>query len=357
MGIDLTKDGDTSPTNAPETSGASEPQPRKLDPRYEPVVNLLNESAAVAGEGRFPEALEKLGAAEAALGKLPAALQHGPAGFALRAATREGRGQMAMRQGDMQAAFAQLSEAELLRQCEIALGGRPAPLPRAVSNLNLASASQRIGRIAEGLVANARCLELLSTVPVDANNAVFGAAGLEARATMLAQLGQVAGALEAFEAARSRAALLLENGHPQARSLLAEILVNASRLQFQEKQVDAAMAMATEAADLAFAALEASQFKDSQAANLYVAAEMNQVAYGEAAGAFSRAEDALFRVVKLIGPNPQVVERGVAFYSRLLTLSDEVLEAGGLPREECVESLARLRAMVPAGQQTGAPVS
>jgi hypothetical protein len=341
---------DTSKPTSPE------PQPRRIDPQFEPVVALLNEASTIAGEGRIPDALARLGDAEGTLAALPAALQATRTGLALRAATHEGRGQIALRQGDMQGAFGQLGEAEALRQREITLGGLPAALPRAVSNLNLASAAQRIGRLPEALVANARCLDLLSGLPVDASTAVFGVAALEGRATILAQLGQVAPALEAFAAARARAIALHQKGHPQARVLLAEILVNASRLHFQEKQVEAAMAQAAEAAEVGFAALEASQFKDSQSANLYLAAEMNQVAFSEASGAFSRAEDALFRVVKLFGPNPQVLERGVALYNRLLALSDDALEAGGLPRDECVESLARLQAMASA-KAAAAPVS
>ncbi len=343
-------------TDATNPTPTSEPQSRKLDPRLEPIVAMLNEASAIAGEGRIPDAQARLGDAEGALAALPVELQSTPAGLAIRAATHEGRGQTALRANDMQGSFAHLMEAEALRQREIALGGLPAALPRAVSNLNLASAAQRVGRLPEALVANARCLDLLAGLPFDANTAVFWVAALEGRATILAQAGQVVPALEAFGAARARVNVLLEKGHPQARVLLAEILVNASRLYFQEKQVEVAIAQAAEASEVAFAALEASQFKDGQSGNLYVAAEMNQVAFCEAAGAYSRAEDALFRVVKLIGPNPQIVERGVGFYNRLLGMTDAALEAGGLPRDECVESLARLHAMVPANTAT-APVS
>jgi hypothetical protein len=343
-------------TTTPNPTPESSPEPRKvaLDPQLEAIVASLNDASRIAGEGRVPDALARIAEAEQALSALPEALATIPPAIALRAATHEGRGQIALRTGDMALAFTHLSEAELQRQREVALGGMPAPLARAVSNLNLASAAQRLGHLAEGLVANARCLDLLSGLPVDASSAVFGVAALEGRATLLAQLGQMGPAVESFGAARGRALWLLQKGHPQARVLLAEILVNASRVHFQDKRLEPAMAHAVEAAEVAFAALEASQFKDSQSGSLYVAAELNQVAFAEALGSFSRGEDALFRVLKLIGPNPQVVERGLAFYERLLARADDELEAGGLPRDECEESLARLRAMGQPAAQTPA---
>lgn len=54
--------------------------------------------------------------------------------------------------------------------------------------------------------------------------------------------------------------------------------------------------------------------------------------YQEAAGRFSKAEDALFHL-RETDPDDWTADATV-FYNRLLALSDGALEAGGLPREE-----------------------
>ncbi|PIU45139.1 MAG: hypothetical protein COS95_05325 [Ignavibacteriales bacterium CG07_land_8_20_14_0_80_59_12] len=61
--------------------------------------------------------------------------------------------------------------------------------------------------------------------------------------------------------------------------------------------------------------------------------------YYEHTGRFDRAEDAL---IDLIDRDPSFADKGIAFYERLLALSEEELLRGGLPRGEVEEALAEL---------------
>ncbi|HEX9344105.1 MAG TPA: DUF6483 family protein [Actinomycetota bacterium] len=62
----------------------------------------------------------------------------------------------------------------------------------------------------------------------------------------------------------------------------------------------------------------------------------------EALGRYADAEDALFEAIDQEPANTALVDAGIAFYQRLLALSPEHLDAGGLPAVEVRESLAEL---------------
>ena len=62
----------------------------------------------------------------------------------------------------------------------------------------------------------------------------------------------------------------------------------------------------------------------------------------EELGQFGQAEDALFKVLRLVGPDPRVMARGKAFYESLMKLDDSRLESGNLPRDEVQESYLQL---------------
>ena len=59
-------------------------------------------------------------------------------------------------------------------------------------------------------------------------------------------------------------------------------------------------------------------------------------------GAYAEAEDWLFRLLEGSGSDPELLARGRRFYGALLAQSDELLEQGGLPRNEVEEGLAAL---------------
>jgi hypothetical protein len=58
---------------------------------------------------------------------------------------------------------------------------------------------------------------------------------------------------------------------------------------------------------------------------------------------YAGAEDVLFELLERFGSTADLIQRGRAFYQELLGLSDEVLEAGGLPRDEVEEGLQMLQ--------------
>lgn len=62
----------------------------------------------------------------------------------------------------------------------------------------------------------------------------------------------------------------------------------------------------------------------------------------ERAGAYDRAEDVLFSMLDDLPGDAELLERGRAFYGRLLGLDDARLDAGGLPRAEVEAALAEL---------------
>jgi hypothetical protein len=68
-------------------------------------------------------------------------------------------------------------------------------------------------------------------------------------------------------------------------------------------------------------------------------------AYYEHIGNYGKAEDTLFDLLETpsgAGHNSPIYARGEAFYRRLLTKSDDELQAGNLSREEVEEGLAQL---------------
>lgn len=67
--------------------------------------------------------------------------------------------------------------------------------------------------------------------------------------------------------------------------------------------------------------------------------------YYERLGAYGKAEDALFAILKSEPANPNLISEAKAFYERLLRLNDETLAAGGLPRVEVEAGLAEVRTM------------
>jgi hypothetical protein len=60
--------------------------------------------------------------------------------------------------------------------------------------------------------------------------------------------------------------------------------------------------------------------------------------YHEAVGSFARAEDTLYSLREM--DYPDIAEESASFYRRLLSLTDDELDTGGLPRDEVEEALA-----------------
>lgn len=68
-------------------------------------------------------------------------------------------------------------------------------------------------------------------------------------------------------------------------------------------------------------------------------------AYYEHQGQYAKAEDTFFALLETHGNGDKLIDRGRAFYTRLLTKSDMDLQAGNLSREEVEEGLEELQGM------------
>lgn len=65
--------------------------------------------------------------------------------------------------------------------------------------------------------------------------------------------------------------------------------------------------------------------------------------YYEHIGSYGKAEDIFFELLEVSPDDSGLIERGKAFYGRLLTKGDADLLAGNLSREEAEEGLAQLK--------------
>jgi hypothetical protein len=65
--------------------------------------------------------------------------------------------------------------------------------------------------------------------------------------------------------------------------------------------------------------------------------------YYEDMGQFAQAEDMLHEIIDFSEDNGEIVNEGIAYYEWLLTLTDEELEAGNLPRAEVDEGLQHMK--------------
>lgn len=62
----------------------------------------------------------------------------------------------------------------------------------------------------------------------------------------------------------------------------------------------------------------------------------------EIVGKYDKAEDILFYMIKKSNKDKNIISMGINYYERLKNLSDEVLEAGNLSREEIEDSYKEL---------------
>ena len=62
----------------------------------------------------------------------------------------------------------------------------------------------------------------------------------------------------------------------------------------------------------------------------------------EIVGKYDKAEDILFYMIKKSNKDKNVIAMGINYYEKLKNLSDDVLEAGNLSREEIEDSYKEL---------------
>ncbi len=318
-------------------------EPAARQAALEAVTELVKLAIKSAEGGNWPGAAGHLDAAAAAYAPIPAELdgKKDPRHIGVGAAIAEGKGQVALRSGKVEEGLAHLESGVNMRLEEEASGGQPPPLSLAVGLVNLTGACHRLGRIDDAIKYNAMAIDRLR--PLDVPPArLFLAAAIEARGNILSQLNRHPEALQALAESGALAAQLANMGVQGAPQLLTEIFVASSRAAFKAGNPVEAMRMSQNAADVAWERYERNPQGDREAIAHFVAAQMNLVGFAEVAGKFDKAEDALFKALRIAGPDPRIVARGKQFYEALQKLDDDKLEAGKLPRDEVEESMATL---------------
>ncbi len=312
---------------------------KERETRLNGVTGMLQQAIRAAEKGDWATAKTHIDEAETTFLALPE--ERDPKWLGLAAALAEGRGQLALRGGKTEEALPHLEDGIRLRKEEATAGGTPPPLSIAVALVNLTGAYHRLGQADKALEYNRQARETLATIDLP-HARIFFTAATEARANLLSQLNRHEESAAAFAEAMTLAEQLAAQQLPGVATLRTEILVAAARGAARAGQFDLAVEHCAKAADVSWERFEANPQTDREAMSHFVAAQMNLVGFAEVAGRYAAAEDALFKVVRLIGPDPRVIERGLRFYETLKTLDDAKLEAGNLPRDEVEESHQQL---------------
>jgi tetratricopeptide (TPR) repeat protein len=303
------------------------------------VTAVLQRAIKSAETGDWASAQTLLDAAHVDLATVPEDRE--PRRLGLAAALSEGKGQVALRNGKADEAIPHLELALKLRRDEQDAGGTPPPLSVPVGFVNLTGAYHRLGRVEDALRANLEArahLEKLDLPPAR----FFLATSYEAGANLLSQLGRHTESMATFEQGLTLARAMSAQKLPGALQVRTELLVAAARAAGRAGLNEQALGFCAEAADVAWDRFEMNPKGDRDAMSHFVAAQMNLLGFAEACGRYAAGEDALFKVLRLIGPEPRVLERGLRYYESLKTLDDDKLAAGNLPRDEVDESHAQL---------------
>lgn len=250
---------------------------------------------------------------------------------------------IAGRTGDGGAAMVNYTRA--LKACEALAEhhGNPMALEMLTTCVNLGGVYAGVGRLKEAEDVSRRALDLIKSLPE-------GTAGEHAKLmTVFANyhLGAVLHAgpdrdmaygplREAIEASDA----LPEQSLQTARPLLAECLTRLADIDARNERLEKAIEQEDRAATMSLELYEGSNQRTFLQG--YINSLTRLIDYAERAHKFDTAEDTLFKIIDMLPDNEDVVARGKKFYETILALSDEELEAGGLPREEALESLQEI---------------
>jgi|GEM_PF-1556383 len=322
-------------------------EPAVREAKLDAVTELVKLAIKSAETGNWEAASQHLDEAAVSYQPVPAdklalAGKRDARYIGIGASIAEGKGQIALRAGQVEEGIVHLEAAVKLRLEEEAAGGSPPPLSLSIGLVNLTGACHRVGRMDDALRFNAMAIERLK--PIDMAPArIFLAAAIEGRGNLLSQLNRHQEAMQALYESGALAAQLAAAGLQGAPQLLTEIFVAHARAAARAGDPVEAIRLSQGAADVAWERFERNPQADREAISHFVAAQMNLLGFAEMCGRFSQGEDALFKVLRIVGPDPRVLARGKAFYEGLRKLDDAKLEAGNLPRDEVDESYAQLQ--------------
>lgn len=138
-------------------------------------------------------------------------------------------------------------------------------------------------------------------------------------------------AIEAAEDALELAESLADRGNPAALGQVARICQQLSVRLFEDGQHERALDWGSRAESLSERTYN---HVGEQALHLYVVSQINLISYYEQLRRFADAEDCLWKAIEVAGADPEILERGEAFYEHCRKQADERLEEGNLPRDE-----------------------
>lgn len=315
--------------------------PETRNQRLSTVRQLVEHASKMAQSGDMIGAGRRLEEAMVAL--QPLGDDEDPERLEVAASVHEGKGQIALGGGQHDDAYLHLTQAVRARTRHGRATGKPSLLHLGIAHLNLSSACSQLGRHEEALAENRRALEAFDGF-APATGGFMRLAALQAQGMILARLKRPDDAIAAYERAIAVGEELLSEDVADVPELLCQIRISASVTCHEQGRHAQAVTIGAQAADEAWDRFEVTGA--DRAAHQYLTAQMNMVTFCERSGEFAGAEDALFKVLKLVGPQGEVLARGRQLYRALLTKDDAELIAGNLPRDEVEESLAELEAMV-----------
>ena len=227
------------------------------DAKLEAVNELIRLAVRAAEGGHWDSAAQYLDEASGTFQTIPAespSQQPGkrdPRYLGLAGALSEGKGQLALRGGEIEEGAFHLETAIKMRLEEEAAGGTPPPLSLALALVNLTGAYHRLGKVEDSLRVNAQAIERLTPMELPPAR-IFLAAATEARGNLLSQLGRHDEALATFAAAVQYVTQLAAARIPGAPQLLTEIAVAHARAAMNASDAAEAMRLSHLAADVAW---------------------------------------------------------------------------------------------------------
>lgn len=311
-----------------------------LERQLATVRELVNEGSRLSRANKLPQAETQLREAEIIL---DSAEDLTDSVLELRAVVYNELGVVATRVNDPNRALGYHTKA--LEALE-ALSNNPERdlAPRlAGSRLNLGGILAALNRLGDAEEQNRRALEILEGRN-DESSRLMRIGARQNLGTVLFSRGRVPDGVQEFNRVEADVDVLIETGSNDVRFSLIQMLTNTSVARLRVNLPEDAVRIGEKAAQIASDLYEKTHDKNvlSQVLNT----QMHLVTAHQAARQFDRAENALFTVLEIVPGHPEVVKRGQEFYNAILQLTDEQLEAGGLPREEAEESLEEVNSML-----------
>lgn len=266
-----------------------------------------------------------------------------PAHLEVGALIREGWGHMAFAKGEFDKALPHFDAALKARKEVESLDKDADPLKALGTLMACSSANQRLGKLDLAIAHNLDAIERLR--PVD-NDMARGSliAALEGRATLLAMTDDFDGARSTFSEAESLVGAVTQASPGTLPMLKTQLFATRAFIETRANAPEAAFTGSEQALESCWAWVEAAP-NDPRAIGRFVALQLAHTGFAVRIGRYADAEDALFKALRLAGPNPQIVQQALQFYAHLQKQTDEALEAGDLPRDEVLEGLATVQAL------------